>query len=283
MSSHSYWYFGLSALSFFLLIFICKKKSTERSLLLLLIMVQLAYLIETVIYIFLNAYEYRPGIIKHSTFFDSNLGALTSNLFIVPTVAVLLATFRLGWLWLLLFVCLLNGVELLFLKLHIYILHWWRVPYTAIGLLMYLPSAKMLYPLILRPVKGWLHSLFLFLCTAPLMGTFHIIPIMFLMNRSYMPGWFSHKDQETTAFSALYYLVGTLVLVLFVKMQGKLWLKLVMLPAVFLLITLVLHVSGIVAIRVKWDPWYYSLFPLMVFLIAMNVSKRLGNGPKPNA
>lgn len=253
----------------------------ERSLLLFSLMVQIAYLIETVIYIFLKAYEYRPEIIKHSEFFDSNLGALTSNLFIVPAIAVLFATFHLGWLWMLVLIALLNGIELLFLKLHIYFLHWWRVPYTLIGLLLYFPSAKNLYLYLLRPLKGWLHSVYLFLCIAPFSGTLHILPIMFLMNRSYMPGWFSDIDQDTTAFSALYYLVGALIVVIVVKMKAKLWLKHLMLPVIFLAITLLLQMTGLLDIRAKWDPWYYALFPSAVFLIAMNISKRLSDGPTP--
>ncbi|MDD9268975.1 hypothetical protein ACFPES_18185 [Paenibacillus sp. GCM10023248] len=279
MSSHSYWYYGLSAVSLILLIYICRKRSMERSLLLFLAMVQITYFIETVIYIFLDSYAYTPEIIQHSTYFDSNIGALASNLFIVPVLAVLLATFRLGWAWVLLFVGLLCGTELLFLKLHIYYLHWWRVFYTAIGLLIFLPSTKKIYPLLLRPLEGWLHSLFLFLCTAPILGTLHIMPIMFLMNRSYSLGWFDDKDHDTTAFSSIYYLVATFILMIFVKMKMKLWLKLLLQAICFIIITVVLHMSGILDIRAKWDPCYYVLFPPAVSLIAMNISKRLSNGP----
>ncbi|MFC5648823.1 hypothetical protein ACFPYJ_06715 [Paenibacillus solisilvae] len=108
-----------------------------------------------------------------------------------------------------------------FVKLQIYTLHWWRIEYTSVGLLVYFSIAKALYPRILRPVKRWLHPLFLYLCTAPLLGTLHIIPLMLFLNRYYHPGWFSDRAHDTTAFSSIYYLSGTFAVVTAVKLRWK--------------------------------------------------------------
>ncbi|HEX9063051.1 MAG TPA: hypothetical protein VF941_22995, partial [Clostridia bacterium] len=125
MSINSYYYLGLSIISLLLLIFICYRKGTIQSLLLSLILVQLAYLGETVIYIFFGSYQYYPKLIKYNSYYDSNMGALTSNLLAVPVLAAFIAAFELNWIWILFFTGLLAGIEWLFVSLHIYELHWW--------------------------------------------------------------------------------------------------------------------------------------------------------------
>jgi hypothetical protein len=76
MSFNSWWYFGLGFISLILLIFICLKKNSFRILLLFLIMVELAFLTETAIYIFGDSYRYMPKIIKYDPYYDSDVGAL---------------------------------------------------------------------------------------------------------------------------------------------------------------------------------------------------------------
>ncbi|CAH1229787.1 hypothetical protein PAECIP111891_06548 [Paenibacillus allorhizoplanae] len=279
MSHNSYWYIGLSLISLTLLAYICFKKNTIRSFLHVLIMVQIAYSIETVIYIYLGSYQYHPKIIKNFAYYDSNIGALASNMLAVPVAATFLTTFRLGWFWKIVFIGFFAGVELLFVKLHIYTLYWWRIEYTSLGLPVYFMVAKWIYPYLLHPLKGWLHSLLLFMCTAPFLGTFHIIPIMVFQNRFYHPGWFTDPAHDTTAFASIYYVFGTLIVITLVKLQWKQgWIKLCVLTASFYILTLVLKNSEILDIRIWWDPYYYVLFPLLIYVISRAISKRLSFG-----
>lgn len=280
MSFNSYWYIGLGVFSLLLLVYVCYKKGTVLTLLVFLAMVQCAYIIETVIYIFGESYQYYPHFIKHSVYYDSNLGALASNLFIVPVLATLIATFRLNKLWSIFFTALLTVIEVLFVKLHIYIQYWWKTWYTTLGLFfVYFPLAKVIYKKILQPLKGRIHSLILFLCAAPILGTVHIMPIMCLYNRGYQVGWFKDPAHDTTAFASIYYLCIAILLVVLVKLKWKYrWLKYISLLAVLSIVTFFLVKVGILHSYIWWDPWYYILAPLVVLRITGSISRRLAKG-----
>lgn len=281
LSYNTYWYLGLSLLSIILLVYVCLRHNTVSSLLQCLIMVQIAYSIDTVIYIFLGSYQYHPKVLKSYAFYDSNIGALASNMLTVPVIATFLTTFQMGWLWKLVFIGLLALIEWLFIKLHIYTLFWWRIEYTSLGLPLFFAAAKRVYPHILRPTQGWLHALLLFLCSAPILGTFHILPIMVFQNRFYHPGWFTDPAHDTTAFSSIYYILGTIIVIVCVTVHLKYeWIKLCLLAFTFYILAFVLTQVKILDSRVWWDPYYYILFPLLVYFISKSISKRLSSGPQ---
>jgi hypothetical protein len=116
-------------------------------------------MIETVIYNFLWCYQYYPRIIKDNIIYDSHLGAMTSNAFSLPVAAVFIAAFQISWLGITLIICLFVGIEWLFLELHIYTHHWWRLGYTALGSPFYFILAKAIYRRIGHPMKGIVHPL----------------------------------------------------------------------------------------------------------------------------
>lgn len=61
------------------------------------------------------------------------------------------------------FISLFAGIEWTFLKSNIYSHNWWRIGYTTFGLLVFFPLAKIFYQLLSRSLKGFVHSLLLFL------------------------------------------------------------------------------------------------------------------------
>lgn len=280
MNSNSYWYLGLGIISLLLLVYVCIKKRSIRCLLLFFTMIGIGYLIEIVIYIFLGSYQYYPKFIANDPYYDSNTGAIASNALALPAVATFIAVFRLRWIWLLFFTSLFVGIEWLFLNLGIYTHNWWRLGYTALGLPVYFAVAKMLYPLILKPLKGFIHFLILQLIIGPITGTLHIVPIMIFSNRYYRPGWFESQAHDTTAFSAVYYMCASFFLVVLVKLHWKYkWLKFALIIAVATIMTIVLKAAGILYSLVWWDPFYYVLLPIVVLMIAEAVCKSLSKGP----
>ncbi|MGF7036377.1 hypothetical protein J2T17_007440 [Paenibacillus mucilaginosus] len=103
-----------------------------------------------------------------------------------------------------------------------------------------------------------------------------IIVSLVLMNRHYQPGWFEDLAQDTTAFASFYYLGSTLVIITAVKMKTiPRWLKFIMLSAFFFLLTMLLQTAGLLVMNTWWDPWYYTLFPALVYRIAEGISRRL--------
>lgn len=285
MEFNSYWYLGLGLLSILLLIYVYFKTRNTRCLLLFISMVGLGYLIEIVIYNFGHSYQYYPKFIKHDPIYDSNMGAIASNALALPAVAAFIAALRKGWMWILFFICLFVGIEWAFLKLNIYSHNWWRIGYTSLGLLVfYFPLTKVFHQLLSNPLKGSLHSLFLFLMVGPFSGSLHILPIMFLSNRYYDLGWFDTHSQDTTAFSALFYLGACLFYVWIAKRHWEIkWLKYVLTPILMFAVNEILKRAGILQSLVWWDLWYYPIISVILLKITVSISKHLSNGPPKNA
>lgn len=279
MSSNAYWYIGLSLVSLVALTFVLARAKTMRAVFLLLIMTQMAYLIETAIYIYGGSYIYRPGFLKDSAYYDSNMGALASNMLVIPTAALVIAVYRLRRKGIAASIALIGAIEWLWVKLGLYTLYWWRLEYTAVGLMMYFPFSRIVYGRLRRPATGLLHSALLFLCIAPILGTLHIMPIMLFMNRGYEPGWYADPARDTTAFSSIYYVVMTVVIVTAMKMRrGASWMKALAIALFILAVTGILNETGLLRVHAWWDPWYYCLFPPAVYWLLKPISARLAGG-----
>ncbi|WP_419954492.1 hypothetical protein ACN6MT_01255 [Neobacillus niacini] len=282
MEFNSYWYVGLGILSTLLLIYVYQKTKDPRSLLLFLTMVGLGYIIETVIYNFGHSYQYYPKLIKHDSFYDSNMGAIASNALALPAAATFIATFRKNWLWILYFVSFFAGIEWLFLKLEIYKHNWWKIGYTTLGLLLvYFPLAKVCYRLFFQPLQGKLHSIFLYLIISPVSATLQFIPVMFFSSRYYELGLFDTHSKDTTAFGAIYYLSVCLFYVWIVKQQWKLkWFKYVVTVCLTYVINLILKKAEVLHSQVWWDLAYYVLLSVFVLKFSLIISKHLTSGQK---
>lgn len=280
MDHRAYWYFALIILSIVLFSYTFFKKRSFHTVILFLMMVELAYLIETVIYIFLDCYIYVPHVITWDIYYDSLFGSLCSNLLIVPALATLIGALQLRYIWIIFFAGFLAGVEWYFLKLGIYTHHWWHIGYTSAGLLViYFPISKLLYRRLIRPMSGVLHTLFLFLGIASVVGTLGILPILFLSNRNYVPGWFENMSRDTIAFGSVYYLITTALITLLTKLfRRRSWVK-------YGLMALFLYTTTIGLIRLQilrsytlWDPWYYIFASLICLRIAKSISEALYRG-----
>ncbi|MGF6952194.1 hypothetical protein QF028_004699 [Neobacillus sp. B4I6] len=277
---NSYWYYALLVLSTILFCFILFKKRNTQTLFLLLTMIGMGFIIETIIFNFLGCYKYNPNFIQHNTFYDNNLGAFVSNAFSLPIVATLIATFHLGWIWMVLFSGLFVGIEWLFLKLHIYSHNWWRLAYTGLGLPFYFATAKIYYKWILRPSKGFKHNWMLYLIIGSISCSAHILPIIFFSNRIYTPGWFENSGRDSIALAAIFYLCDSLFYCLMSKLNWKMkWGKYILAGLLMYAVNQVLIRFGILHSLVWWDQPYYVGLSLLLTLITGIVNKRLFRVP----
>jgi hypothetical protein len=273
---NTYWYLGLYTLSLILLVYIVFKTRDLRSFLVFLAMVGLGNAIETVIYVFLNSYQYYPKIIKYDSYFDSNMGAFASNSFSLPVTAALVAVFQLRWRWILCFIALFVGIEWLFVKIHIYSHNWWRLEYTALGLPFYYLTAKICYRRIMNPQKKLLDFWVLVLIIGGISGNFHILPIILMANRYYHPGWFDYTARDTTALAAVLYLSFSVFYLLMVRIHWKhRWIKYLITLALTHALTLLFSQLGILESFVWWDPWYYVMMSIAVLLITQMLNNYL--------
>ena len=91
------------------------------------------YFFEYVVLVVLNAYRYNVQLLDNPTL-DSMIGAIVSNLFAVPTAAVVQVMLKLRLWWIFIFALIFTGIEWLFVHLGIFEHHWWRLHYTTAGI-----------------------------------------------------------------------------------------------------------------------------------------------------
>lgn len=276
MNFNSWWYIGMGVLSLLFLAFVLYRTKSITSLLIFLIMVGVGYIIEFFIYVLFGSYQYFPKIILHNEYYDSNLGAIASNMLALPVAATFIAAFQLSWVWILGITVFFAGVEWMFLKLDLYKHFWWHIAYTAIGLPFYFKMAKVCYVRMKQPLKPAIHYLLLFSITGGILGTLQTIPIIFFNIRSYQPGWFENPSRDTTAFAALFYIGITLLMIMIIRIKWRRsWLMYVITVTFIFLITISLNTIGIMESYVWWDYLYYMSIHFIGLLIANAVKKRL--------
>jgi hypothetical protein len=277
LSYNSFWYIGLGILSIIMLLYVMYRTKNYRNFLLFLMMVGTGYIIEFIIYILFGSYQYYPKIILHDPYYDSNLGAIASNLLALPVAATFIAAFQLNWIWIFSLTAYFVGIEWLFLELDIYKHNWWKLGYTAMGLPFYFSLAKWYVKWIMRPINSFTRPLILSLITGSILGTMQILPIMFFNSREYHVGWFENPSRDTTAFAYVFYVAITFLFVLVVEISWKSLILKYTLPTILILIvTMMLKHAGIVEKHVWWDQIYYTLLNFVILILTNVINQKLG-------
>jgi hypothetical protein len=141
---NSFWYYGLILISLIVTGYTLWKKRDGRLLWLHVCLAGMIVPLEYVILVLFPAYQYSPQL-TGDPWIDNILGSIASNEFILPSVAVAAAAFRLRFVWLLVISVLFMGVEWLFISLDIYGHYWWKYMYSGIGILIFLLLGKGLW------------------------------------------------------------------------------------------------------------------------------------------
>lgn len=102
------------------------------------------YLFEFFVFVLFDSYTYMPGLLKDS-FYDSCLGAVVSNGFILPATCVIIAIYGIGIWWVPLIAAGFMGIEEIFIILGIYEHHWWKSIFTGMGLTLIFAFGKWLW------------------------------------------------------------------------------------------------------------------------------------------
>ncbi|WP_113930053.1 hypothetical protein [Bacillus sp. P14.5] len=121
----------LSFLHIALLIYTLLKKRYRKTITLLLSNVAFAYIFEYFTFNVLQSYRYNPKILKKRQL-DNALGALLSQAIYIPITGTFLSIFRLRWPSKFLAIIYFHLIELYFLKINNYRLHWWKPIYTSL-------------------------------------------------------------------------------------------------------------------------------------------------------
>lgn len=271
-NNNKFYYIGLIVVHTFLLIYVfCKKKNTRTIFLTFLSIVGLTYHFEYPLYI-LKAYKYKTKILKNKEQ-DNSFGSVLSQGLFVPTAAIFISTFQLGWKIKLLFTLYFSLIERCFLTLKIYKNNWWRTSYTSILIFTYFFISDVWYNGIRNGNK--------IILKITLNNSFHVIYMNLLFFLSvlkkfrYQPvlytkqPWYYHY-----AFLKIYIVVET-ALTTYLLGQKKKWLR--VLP-IFITVLSDTILRKINILKVKGRYWV-NLFParmvpyILVFILQKWIRK----------
>lgn len=118
-----------------------KSKQRKRDLGFFFAIFGLTLFIETVIYVFLKAYEYYPLIIPHSPKNDGVVGNILSQLSI-STTALFVCVFKVPIIGVVLAAAMFYLIEELFLALGIYQQYWYKSWITFVGVIILFQTIK---------------------------------------------------------------------------------------------------------------------------------------------
>ncbi|MGO4889506.1 hypothetical protein ACJ2A9_17300 [Anaerobacillus sp. MEB173] len=130
------YYMLFSFFHLFLLLYVLYKKKDRKTIFFtFLSIVGLAFYFEYPLYI-LKAYKYKTNLVKNKEQ-DNSFGSVLSQGLFVPSVAIFISSFQLGWKMKFLFTMYFTFIERLFIKLNIFKNRWWHTIYTIISIFTY--------------------------------------------------------------------------------------------------------------------------------------------------
>ncbi|MGP4040762.1 hypothetical protein ACTWP4_12835 [Gracilibacillus sp. D59] len=218
----------------------------------------IVYIAELFVMIIGNSYFYSPEVLSVQ-YYDNVLGAIVSNLFVIPTLGVVAAVYQLRLRWFILFAVTLVGVEWLFEWLDIYHANWWRKEYTFIGTLFFFSLAKFWMRALQLGTK-W--SRFLSLWMQGWCGAATIMYIMSVASiRLYQFGFFENVYRDGIFISAIMGLIKGLLFAVAVILFRKLRWRLLA-PILVYGIDLPLYYFGVLVVEIPF--WIYTMVYLML-------------------
>jgi hypothetical protein len=261
----SYWYLALVVLSIMIIAITYWKSRNKLISVLLFAVAGLSYLIEYIILIWLKAYDYYPGFIQDK-FADSLLGAIVSDLFSLPSTAVLIAVFQLNLGWIIAISGMFACVEMIFLQLGIYKHYWWKTYYTFISLIFYYTFIKKCFHWLNNPHGRILSIVTLILSLHFIKTQFSIILYELLKTGQYKIRWIEALGRPSYAISTPINLCDAISLTCLIVFRTRMIWKVATIVGLFAL-DIVLFMLHIIQIHTYWHFVYLILSYVFVLLI----------------
>ncbi|WP_058306238.1 hypothetical protein [Gracilibacillus massiliensis] len=219
---------------------------------------------EFFVFVIGNSYVYYPEVLAVQ-YYDNALGAIVSNLFVIPVLGVVTAVYQLRLRWLILFAITLVGVEWLFEWLDIYHTNWWNKGFTFFVALFFFSLSKFW----LRALQlGTKWSRFL---TLWMQGWSGVGTVMFIMSvaaiRYYQFGFFDDVYRDNIFVSTIMGVLKSLIFVIGILLFQKLRWRLLA-PILVYGIDLPLYYLGVLVVEIPFYIYtiiYIVLATLLLF------------------
>jgi hypothetical protein len=233
--------------------------------------VGLAYIGDYIILILLNAYEYRPGMLPEP-YRDNIVGHIISNAFVLPSAALLVAVFSLGYLWIFILSLIYTLMDYIFNQLNIYEHHWWKTYMTTFALFIYLSVTKFWYRYVQGKKQGLIrYPTFFFIAFSLTTSSLFLLTIV-LQKIRFQIGRVDHPIWDNTIAYPLYTsLISIVYVVVFCIVRTKRWkiLWLLLLP----LFDGLLVYRGIIQLLNDWSIWKMGAIHLVLISIFVVLKK----------
>jgi hypothetical protein len=266
-----FWYYCVIAIGIALIIFtFMKKKAVAHLFSFFLAISSAAYLAEVVVLFVFRSYDYKPGLFTDPVA-DSVFGHLVCNGFFWGGFTILMAALRLRFYWAFVFSAFFMLVEVFFLKHNLYVHYWWRLYYTGLGVVVFLPLCKIWLSLLRKnKVRLVRHATFFFISWILLAGP--AIVLLITGGQRFESGLSDNLYLNDIYLDVPYHLVLSFVIVCFVNILRMPYFR----AAVFIIILLgdaALVYNGVLYFFNGWNLFYLAALRFLTFAFYLTLEK----------
>ena len=225
----------------------------------------LIYCLEYFILVLFKSYEYYPHILNNK-YFDNILGSIFSNAIIVPMTAAMIGTLQVNWGWSLLAIGIIISIEKLFLWLEIYQHFWWKIYYTALGLVICFLLAKLWDKKLRSGASFTVRLLTVFMSNLLFQSTFFYVLVAFGNLFLFQSGWFSNPARDHLAIVTAYTLFISVIFTFLVMKKIK-WIGKVTVLFLITGLTGIFLYKGLLIMSNNWSLVHFFVLYFLILLI----------------
>ncbi|WP_243354956.1 hypothetical protein [Bacillus litorisediminis] len=254
MNAGAWAYTSLLIIGIVILIISYRKTKSRRIFYFFLAVFGLILLFDYIIYVWGDAYEYYPNLIKNQ--YDSKLGGYI-NAVIIASAATMFSILQARLIWSIGLAILFSMIELLFMRLGVYEQYWWKTGYTFTLLLLHFPIVKVWWNYLGKTHQNVISLLTMISCYYAIHSILSFFQYGIMEIRSFHVEWLERIGQESIALNAMELLLISIFLscVIFFR-KSKTWLLFGI--AFSSVIDIGCKRVGLIIAHVPWD-WFYYL------------------------
>ncbi len=188
----------------------------------LFFIIGMAYVLEYVVFVLFESYDYDPDFMTNE-YFDNLFGSLTSQAFAFPIMAMVVAAYQLKFRYILFISSMFMGIEELFLHWDIYTHHWWKTIYTGVLMTIGFSISKVWYVWLTERYMTFVHYATFFLGMLAITSTIMFMLLAYFHNNWFYTGWFASATHDSVNATMIYVCIVTILLVWSIAQEFFYW------------------------------------------------------------
>lgn len=262
--SNVFWYALLGVFSILMVVYTFIKKEFRIHLALYIFTMGLAFFMEYLVLVLLNAYAFYP-LMLNDRWFDNTVGSSLSQALFIPSFLMVLNAFRFNLSGILLALFGVFLIEEFFIWKELYTHFWWRSSYTLIILFISIFVLKAWQKMLKdkSPIAKFV-TMYMAVTTS-LQGITIFIQALFEPYR-YSIGWFTLSSRDSIAFNTAYWIAYSVILAVILQYLFS-YLTLSLLLMGDFLLNCFLQKLGVLYVEQFWHPALLSVVLIFIMLL----------------